>query len=608
MRRSSVLSLAVSIVAMLMWLSLEGRRGRGQETDQQASEAEARVAVLIEQLGADDYATREKAQTRLKAMGLSAFDALLSASKHDDIEIASRVRYLLRGMPVTWAHDLDPKSVKSILRTYGQSGREDRINRMQMLADLENSLGVEALTRIVRYEVDPALSKRAALELLRHKKAPAEKRPAVAKKIRRAISGSRRPAIKWLATYADSLIDPVKTLDDWQRITRDEIEVWTQTPEETQRDIVRDLLRWHVDFLMESDREDDALAAIRGVVEVVEGKVAELYDLVDWATTREMWFVSEELAERFPSVYRDNAGLMYRLAEGRRKLGNEAGAQEAANEALALNPSNLNNHYIRGRFLRERMMAFDWAEQEFDHVIKHAGASADKEVGAREQLAEMLFDLEREGEAAEVMAGMIVVLEREPNNIGNDIPLLKSYVDYYNAMHHGRQGNYAKQRELLVSAYEGYADNIDIVIAMHRVKEADETWRSEALQRLDVMVQRTRGERDKVQKQFNESNDRDLQGQVRALLAQKNNELAWLISNTTGDYKEALQCSQESLKLLPETWAYLDTLGRCYYALDNFENAVDAQKKATEGAPYMQQMQRQLKLFEDALAAQNKTS
>jgi tetratricopeptide (TPR) repeat protein len=159
-----------------------------------------------------------------------------------------------------------------------------------------------------------------------------------------------------------------------------------------------------------------------------------------------------------------------------------------------------------------------------------------------------------------------------------------------------------------VSAYEGFADNIDIVIAMHRVKEADESWRRESLDRLEAMVQRTRGERDKVQKQFNASNDRDMQGQVRALLAQKNNELAWLISNTTGDYKEALQCSQESLKLLPETWAYLDTLGRCYYALDDFENAVEAQKKATAGAPYMQQMQRQLKLFEEALAAQNKTS
>ena len=403
-----------SMTATLLLLLSVGAVALSQEADPKASQAEARVAKLIEELGADDYATREKAQTRLKSLGLSAFDALLSAAKHSDIEIASRVRYLLRGMPAAWARDLDPQRVKSILRTYGQVSREERINRMQLLAELENSLGVEALCRIVRYEVDPALSKQAALELLRHEKASDEQRPAVAKKIRRAISGSRRPAIRWLATYADTLIDPQSSLDAWQRITRDELEVWAQTPELTQRGIVRDLLRWHVDFLMEIDRQDDAQAALRSVVEVVEGKFAELYDLVDWATTREIWFVSEELAARFPSVYRKNAGLMYRLAEGRRKLGNEQGATEAAAEALALDPRDLNNHFIRGRFLRERMLAFDWAEQEFLYVIGQAGDRADKELEAREKLADMLFDLQRAGEAAEVMAGMITVLKREP--------------------------------------------------------------------------------------------------------------------------------------------------------------------------------------------------
>jgi tetratricopeptide (TPR) repeat protein len=475
-----------------------------------------------------------------------------------------------------------------------------------MLADLPGSQGVEALCRIVRYEVDPLLSKRAALELLRHEKAYSEQRPAVAKKIRRAISGSRRPAIKWLATYADTLLDPQETLDDWQQVTRDELELWAQTPDETQREIVQDLLRWHVDLLMELDRQDDAQAALRSVLQIVEGKLAELYDLVDWATTREIWSVSEELAGRFPSVYQKNAGLMYRLAEGRRKLGNEDGAQEAAVAALALDPNDLTNHFIRGRFLRERMLAFDWAEQEFKYVIEESGPRADKEVEARERLADMLFDLQREGEAAEVMAGMITVLQREPNNVGNDIPMLQSYVDYYSAMHHGRSGDFVQQRELLVSAFNGYPANIDIVIAMYHVKEADESWRRETLQRLEATVQGTREARDEAQQQFQKSNDPDLREQIQAILAQKNNELAWLISNTTGDLQEALQCSRESLELRPDEWAYLDTLGRCYYALGDYENAVEAQKKAVAGAPYMQQMQRQLKLFEDALEAKNK--
>ncbi|MBP89636.1 MAG: hypothetical protein CMJ64_23485 [Planctomycetaceae bacterium] len=605
MRRFSVLSLGVSSIVTLVLLLSGGPSASCQELDPKAKEAEARIAKLIDELGAEDFASREKAQTRLKALGLSAFDALLSAAKHEDIEIASRVRYLLRGMPVAWSRDLDPQSVKSILRSYGQAGRDDRINRMQMLARLEDSLGVEALCRIVRYEVDPVLSKRAALELLRHKKAPTEERPAVAKKMQRAIEGSRRPAIKWLATYADTLIDPTKTLNDWQRITRDELEVWTQTPEETQRDIVRDLLRWHVDLLMELDRGDDAHAAIRSVIDVVEGKSAELYDLVDWATARQIWFVSEELAGRFPAVYSDNAVLMYRLAEGRRRLGNEARAQEAATAALALNPGDLSGHVKRADLLRERIMAFDWAETELKYVIGKAGNEEGK---ARERLANMLFDSEREDEAAEIMAGMVTLAKREASGLGNEVPMWQSYADYYSAMHHGREGNYAKQRELLVSAYEGYAANIDIVIAMYHVKETDETWRLETLERLEATVQRTREERDQLQRQLRDLNDPNREGQVQMFLARKNNELAWLISNTTGDYQEALKCSQESLELSIDNWAHMDTLGRCHYALGDYENAVEIQKKAVVAAPYMQQMQRQLKLFEEALAAKNKAS
>ena len=76
--------------------------------------------------------------------------------------------------------------------------------------------------------------------------------------------------------------------------------------------------------------------------------------------------------------------------------------------------------------------------------------------------------------------------------------MLQSYVDYYNAMHQGSEGNHARQRELLVSAYNGFADNIDIVIAMYHVKEADETWRRETLERLEAMVQQTRGRTGRV--------------------------------------------------------------------------------------------------------------
>ena len=48
--------------------------------------------------------------------------------------------------------------------------------------------------------------------------------------------------------------------------------------------------------------------------------------------------------------------------------------------------------------------------------------------------------------------------------------------------------------------------------------------------------------------------------------------------------------------------SFLDTLGRCYYAAGDYENAVKYQRQAVEKVDYMQVMQRQLALFEKTLA------
>src|ERR1044072_1145767 len=64
--------------------------------DVQPTEQEAKVAKLIEQLGAGEFAAREKAQADLAKIGLEAFDALNDAQHDDDVEIALRARYLVR--------------------------------------------------------------------------------------------------------------------------------------------------------------------------------------------------------------------------------------------------------------------------------------------------------------------------------------------------------------------------------------------------------------------------------------------------------------------------------------------------------------------------------
>jgi tetratricopeptide (TPR) repeat protein len=83
------------------------------------------------------------------------------------------------------------------------------------------------------------------------------------------------------------------------------------------------------------------------------------------------------------------------------------------------------------------------------------------------------------------------------------------------------------------------------------------------------------------------------------------NQLAWLVSNTEGDQNEAVRCSLRSLELLPTAAGYMDTLGRCYYALGDYAKAVHHQSRAVRLEPHSAQMQRQLELFRQALAKES---
>src|SRR6185436_9116846 len=96
-----------------------------------STESAAKIAHWINQLGDSQYATREKAQEELRRLGTAAFDELLAAQDHPDIEIAQRARYLVRSIPVAWTLDTDPAEVKSFLTNFGELSRSERKTRAQ---------------------------------------------------------------------------------------------------------------------------------------------------------------------------------------------------------------------------------------------------------------------------------------------------------------------------------------------------------------------------------------------------------------------------------------------------------------------------------------------
>jgi tetratricopeptide (TPR) repeat protein len=88
-------------------------------------------------------------------------------------------------------------------------------------------------------------------------------------------------------------------------------------------------------------------------------------------------------------------------------------------------------------------------------------------------------------------------------------------------------------------------------------------------------------------------------------LARALNQYAWLVCNTTGDYKKAVDYSVKSLEIRNwESASYLDTLGHAYFAAKDFENAVKYQQQAVDKDPGSLGMRRQLKVFQTALHQQ----
>lgn len=299
------------------------------------SPSRAKVVKLIEQLGAGEFAAREKAQGDLAKIGLEAFDALNDAQHHDDVEIALRARYLVRAMQVQWHQDTDPADVIRVLQKYGEQSETERRSRIDRLKNLVDQQGLVALCRLARFETSEELSKYAALrvmDLLPELK-DAKAREEAAKKVAAGAGSGKRIATAWLRTFAKTLPDLAATIPEWEAHTKLEHELFTQFPDRTSREVVRDLYRFEVSLMQTLGREQDAVAVMRKSLSLLEGTADQLTELVDWLLERKAWPVVQEVADRFPKPFVDNPELIYRLAEAQDQDGKQENAKATAAKA-----------------------------------------------------------------------------------------------------------------------------------------------------------------------------------------------------------------------------------------------------------------------------------
>ena len=342
--------------------------GPSDETADAADPVDRRIRRLIQQLGDDDYFIREQAQAELAKFSFAAFEAISAATRHKDLEIATRARHLLRSMRVEWITQDDPPEARELLKNYEVRTHADKLIRMQALAELPDRKGIPALCRLVCYEKSCILSKRAALLLIDRHPAPTE----LAALIRKDLGGNRRTAAIWLKSYLRWTDDVESWMADWSEFVDAEHALLQRSPSQTEAEIVADLVRLQVEWLKQADLGDQAVTAMRKLIDLETGDPTRLLTLLDWLTEEEAWPMVDALAARFPAQFARDALLMYTLADAQLAQGKREQAEKSADLALAMHPGrNSRDHTIHrktaGKLHQRRQ--FRWAEREFGHVL-----------------------------------------------------------------------------------------------------------------------------------------------------------------------------------------------------------------------------------------------
>ena len=578
-------------------LSNEG--GRSESTKR-------RVEELIRQLGSPRYTVRRTAANELRQIGAEAFDLLHAATESVDPEVAASANYLLRQITVRWVRSDDSPAVRRALRNYGNKSEEARLEEISDLSKLPNNEGVAALCRITRFDRSPLLARAAAMAVIRPDERDEEAMPVDPETIDHELGESTRISAKWLRQYRVQLRDPAASVDPWQQIVDDEAALLERNRDETSDEIVLRLM-WN---LADVHRQLDNRTALMQMVDRMIGLNADAaerttVDLLLWLVERESWDALEEFLAKYDTQLGQAKRPLYIAALARAKQGKQELAEKLAAKAAELE-AQAGESFAVAKELELRNQ-YEWSVREYRQVIDRQKVESHEAILARVMLASLQFDHASYEDAADVLEPLVKAIQEEGKvaqyytelrrhhlRLGElalpEREAVAAKLHHYRAAQYHEVGDWEKEREHLEHAIRFDEADADVVIQMYRLPEADEKWREMVRGRIRQLCRL-------FEQQMEESKNDPT----------PYNQWAWLVGNTEGDYQRAIRYSHRSLELLGPSGgdsgqaSFLDTLGRCYYAAGDLENAVKYQREAIEKLDYMQVMHRQLALFEKAL-------
>jgi tetratricopeptide (TPR) repeat protein len=572
------------------------------------AEQQKKIAALIEQLGDKDYFLRQKAQDELSKMGFEAFEALSTASTSDDLETATRAKYLLKLMRVEWTTATDPPEVKRLLKNYEMLDIENREDRIKALAALPEGSAIPALCRLARYEKSNVLSKRAALELMQS--TPAGDPPSTQRVnlIRKIIESGSRPAVQWINAWLRMARDPQAALADFQRLADAETQLLQRTPDDTSPEVVTAFMRYYIAQLKRLGKTDAMVQAMQRLIEVQKDDSATIADLAEWFLEQKSWGALDDLAAKFAVRFDAEPILLYLHAEAKLAQNDTAKAEELAAKAIKLNPGRefVSLHYLTARNLKKRG-CIDWAVKEFEYILSQVGDQ--DAVGYRPvmELAEIYYDQGKNLEAAKSLDKFLKKPSAQRFFASSPVleasaKMASAEMNYYYGCHFESQGDRKQQRAYMEKAIATDPTNVNALIGFYHLPDLTPEEKQKAVELIKKTADTVR---ESILKDQQSPNDPRESLSAASKEASDCNEFAWLIANTEGNFNEALRYARRAVELQP-TGSNYDTLAHAFYAKDDFENAVKTEDKAHELEPHSEMIKKKLELFKKALAEKKK--
>jgi tetratricopeptide (TPR) repeat protein len=563
------------------------------------------VQQLIHDLGSSHYTARRAAATELRQIGSDAFDLLDAATDNADPEVAASATYLLRQIPVRWVQADDNSFVRTQMRNYGQESEARRLRRVEALDQLSGGKGVAALCRIARYDRSLLVSRKAALVIIRPEEKLSEQTHIDSEVVERELGASTRASALWLRQYLAQLRDPAASIPVWKALVEQESNRLNKNMGDTSSDILLGL-SWNLADLYRQLGDQAALggALDRMIVLAADSSDETLVSLLAWLAENKSWDVLDTFLAKHQSRLEQSKRPLYYAAMARAKQGKKDVAEDlAAKAALIVPPEGSLEGLAVAKELEERLQ-FDWAVREYRRGIDKQPAESVENILSRTWQSNLLHDYEHEKEAADALEPLVKAvisdarfgqgyartreIWRERVEIFPPEELAAHY-HFYRASQYKNEKDWKRSRDELELAIKFDPKDADVLIDMYRLPETDAPWREAVLARLR-----------KLCKAF----EKEIEENPSSPAAY--NQWAWLISNTEGDYQQAIRYSHRSIELIKRgesgAASFLDTLGRCYYAAGDYENAVKYEREAIAKVNHLQVMQRQLALFEKALA------